>query len=107
MVSRLYRLLLRLRPSTLKHLEIMNGIGSTLDNLKEVAKGEHYEFTDMYLASSLKLNRKQQKARLASYGQRSRKGASSAVSKALQAVEQSQDYPAEGFVALSGLRLCS
>jgi rubrerythrin len=30
------------------HLETMGGIGPTKDNLKEAAKGEHYEFTQMY-----------------------------------------------------------
>ena len=30
------------------HLETMGGIGSTKDNLQEAAKGENYEFTQMY-----------------------------------------------------------
>jgi len=30
------------------HLKSMGGIGSTKDNLQEAAKGEHYEFTQMY-----------------------------------------------------------
>ncbi|MBM2825012.1 MAG: Rubrerythrin [Dehalococcoidales bacterium] len=30
------------------HLEAMGGIGSTGDNLKAAAAGEHYEFTSMY-----------------------------------------------------------
>ncbi len=31
-----------------KHLQTMGGISSTKDNLKEAAKGELYEFTQMY-----------------------------------------------------------
>ena len=30
------------------HLRAMNGVGSTLDNLKEAAAGEKYEFEEMY-----------------------------------------------------------
>ena len=30
------------------HLEVMNGIGTTADNLKTAVAGEHYEFTQMY-----------------------------------------------------------
>jgi len=30
------------------HLKTMGGIGSTKDNLQEAAKGEYYEFTQMY-----------------------------------------------------------
>jgi rubrerythrin len=30
------------------HLEVLNGIKSTLENLKEAYVGEHYEFTKMY-----------------------------------------------------------
>jgi rubrerythrin len=30
------------------HLQTMGGIGSTRDNLQEAAKGEQYEFTQMY-----------------------------------------------------------
>ncbi len=30
------------------HLQAMSGIGSTADNLQEAAKGELYEFTEMY-----------------------------------------------------------
>ena len=48
MVSRLYKAIAAAETiHALKHLEIMNGIGSTEDNLKEAAQGEHYEFTEM------------------------------------------------------------
>jgi rubrerythrin len=30
------------------HLEVLNGVKSTLENLIEAYNGEHYEFTDMY-----------------------------------------------------------
>ena len=30
------------------HLEVLNGVKSTLENLKEAYGGEHYEFTQMY-----------------------------------------------------------
>ncbi len=30
------------------HLEVLDGIKSTLENLKTAYSGEHYEFTDMY-----------------------------------------------------------
>lgn len=30
------------------HLEVLNGVKSTLENLKEAFGGEHYEFTKMY-----------------------------------------------------------
>jgi rubrerythrin len=32
------------------HLEAMDGIGSTAENLKEAIKGENYEFSEMYPA---------------------------------------------------------
>jgi rubrerythrin len=32
------------------HLEVLDGIKSTLENLKEAFGGEHYEFTNMYPA---------------------------------------------------------
>lgn len=32
----------------LKHLEVAGKVGSTLDNLKAAAEGEHHEFTSMY-----------------------------------------------------------
>ena len=57
-----------------------------------------YEFTDMYLGFIVKPNRKATKARLAFHMANEAEKRIIAVSKALQAVEQSQDYPAEGFV---------
>ncbi len=32
----------------LKHLNVMKGVGSTADNLKEAIAGEHHEFESMY-----------------------------------------------------------
>jgi len=34
----------------LKHLQVMKGVGSTADNLKEAIDGEHHEFEHMYPA---------------------------------------------------------
>jgi len=31
-----------------KEFKYLNGIGNTVENLKEAAKGEHYEWTEMY-----------------------------------------------------------
>ena len=101
MVSRLYKAIAAAETiHALKHLEIMNGIGSTLDNLKEAAKGEHYEFTDMYPGFIAEAEQEgNKKARLAFHmANEAEKAHHALYLKALQAVEQSQDYPAEGFV---------
>ena len=110
-MSRLYKAIAAAETiHALKHLEIMNGISSTLDNLKEAAAGEHYEFTDMYKGFIVEAEQEeQQKARLPSpHGQRSRKKRiMRCISKPCGRWNSLKDYPAERVCALHGLRLCS
>ena len=48
-VARLFRAVAEAETAHARnHLEVMGGIGSTEDNLKEAAGGENYEFTRMY-----------------------------------------------------------
>lgn len=82
-----------------KHLQIMKGIGSTLDNLKGAAAGEHHEFTEMYpqfIAEAEKEGEKQARIsfNLANEAEKVHHGL---YEKALQAVSQNQDFPADKF----------
>lgn len=48
-VSRLYQAVAEAETiHALKHLRVMQGVGSTLDNLTAAVAGEHHEFTEMY-----------------------------------------------------------
>ena len=100
MVSRLYKAIAAAETiHALKHLEIMNGIGSTEDNLKEAAQGEHYEFTEMYPGFIVEAEQEGNKpARFAfHFANEAEKAHHDLYLKALQAVQQNQDFPAESF----------
>jgi rubrerythrin len=100
MVSRLYQAVAAAETiHALKHLQIMNGVGSTLNNLKEALAGEHYEFTEMYPAFIAAAEQEENKqARNGFYlANEAEKVHHKLYEKALLAVQQNQDYPAEGF----------
>lgn len=100
MVSRLYQAVAAAETiHALKHLQVMNGVGSTLDNLKEAVAGEHYEFTEMYPGFIAEADQEGNKpARLAfHFANEAEKAHHKLYEKALSAVEQNQDYPAESF----------
>lgn len=100
MVSRLYQAVAAAETiHALKHLQVMNGVGSTLDNLKEAVAGEHYEFTEMYPGFIAEADQEGNKpARFAfHFANEAEKAHHALYEKALKAVEQSQDYPAQGF----------
>lgn len=83
----------------LKHLQVMKGVGSTLDNLKEAVAGEHHEFTEMYpgfIAAAEKEGNQGAKTSfyLANEVEKVHHGL---YEKALAAVEQKQDISTEAF----------
>lgn len=83
----------------LKHLKIMQGVGSTLDNLKEAASGENYEFSEMYpgfIEEAEKEGNQQAKFSF-HFANEAEKVHYKLYQKALQAVEQNQDLAVEGF----------
>lgn len=100
MVSRLYQAVAAAETiHALKHLQVMNGVSSTLDNLKEAVAGEHYEFTEMYPGFIAEADQEGNKpARFAfHFANEAEKAHYGLFEKALKAVQQSQDYPAESF----------
>lgn len=83
----------------LKHLQVMKGVGSTLDNLQEAVKGEYHEFTEMYpgfIAEAEKEGNQGAKMsfHLANEVEKVHHGL---YEKALAAVEQKQDLAVEAF----------
>ncbi|PKM76911.1 MAG: rubrerythrin [Firmicutes bacterium HGW-Firmicutes-15] len=83
----------------LKHLGVMKGVSSTLDNLKEAVAGEHHEFTEMYpgfIAEAEKEGNQQAKTSF-HLANEVEKVHHKLYEKALQAVEQQQDIQTEAF----------
>lgn len=83
----------------LKHLQNMNGVDTTLENLKKAVAGEHHEFTEMYPAFINEAEKEDNYSalnifHLANEAEQVHHGL---YEKALQAVEQGNDYPAESF----------
>lgn len=83
----------------LKHLQVMKGVGSTQDNLREAVAGEHHEFTDMYpgfiAAAELEGNQAAKMSfHLANEVEKVHHGL---YEKALAAVEQQKDLSTEAF----------
>ncbi len=83
----------------LKHLQVMQGVGSTLDNLQAAIAGEHYEFTQMYPAFIAEAEKDgNQQARLSfHFANEVEKVHHSLYEKALKAVEQKQDVEAKSY----------
>lgn len=83
----------------LKHLQVMNGVDSTVENLKKAVEGEHHEFTEMYPAFIAEAEKEDNQTavnafHLANEAEQVHHGL---YEKALQAVEQGKDYPADSF----------
>ena len=83
----------------LKHLAVMNGVDSTVENLKKAVVGEHHEFTEMYPAFIDEAEKEGNQGavnafHLANEAEQVHYGL---YEKALQAVEKGEDYPADSF----------
>lgn len=83
----------------LKHLAVMNGVDSTVENLKKAVAGEHHEFTEMYPAFINEAEKEGNQGavnafHLANEAEQVHYGL---YEKALQAVEKGEDYPADSF----------
>lgn len=83
----------------LKHLQVMNGVGSTMENLQEAVGGEYYEFMEMYPAFIAEAREEGNKAAEYSFNNanEAEKIHHQLYEKALQAVSEGQDFPAEEF----------
>lgn len=83
----------------LKHLAIMNGVGSTAENLKKAVDGEHHEFTEMYPAFIAEAEKEGNQGAFSvfSLANEAEQVHHGLYEKALQAVEKGEDYPAESF----------
>jgi len=83
----------------LKHLQVMNGVGSTLENLQEAVGGEYYEFMEMYPAFIAEAKAEGNKAAEYSFNNanEAEKIHHQLYEKALQAVSEGKDFPTEEF----------
>lgn len=80
------------------HLQALDGIGSTLENLKKAIDGETYEFTEMYppmLAEAEKENHKAK--RMFKYAVEAENVHAKLYSLALKAVEEGKDLEVSEF----------
>lgn len=82
-----------------KHLVVMNGVASTAENLKKAVEGEHHEFTEMYPAFIEEAEKEGNQSALNAFtlANEAEKAHHGLYEKALAAVEQGQDYPADSF----------
>jgi rubrerythrin len=83
----------------LKHLQVMNGVGSTAENLQQAVDGEYYEFAKMYPAFIAEAQTEGNKAAEYSFNNanEAEKIHHQLYEKALQAVSEGKDFPAEEF----------
>ncbi|MGI5921970.1 MAG: rubrerythrin family protein [Syntrophomonadaceae bacterium] len=83
----------------LKHLQNMQVVGSTLENLKEAAKGEQYEFEAMYPDFIVEARQEGNKEAERSFhlANEAEKVHHQLYQKAVQAVEAGKDFPAQQF----------
>lgn len=83
----------------LKHLQVMKGVGSTLDNLSEAVGGEHHEFTEMYPAfiKEAKEEGNQEAQFSFNAANEAEKVHHGLYERAHQAVSEGKDFPAEEF----------
>lgn len=83
----------------LKHLQVMNGVGSTVENLQEAVGGEYYEYMEMYPAFIAEAREEGNKAAEYSFSNanEAEKIHHQLYEKALQVVSEGQDFPAEEF----------
>jgi rubrerythrin len=82
-----------------KHLNVMKGVGSTLDNLQEAVIGEHHEFTEMYPAFIAEAEKEGNQAAKMSFhlANEVEQVHHKLYEKALQAVQAKQDIATEAF----------
>lgn len=83
----------------LKHLQVMQAVGSTGDNLKAAIEGEHYEFTNMYPAFIAEAEKDGDQAAKMSFhlANEVEKVHHNLYEKALKAVDQKQDVETKAF----------
>ncbi|MEN6326840.1 MAG: rubrerythrin family protein [Syntrophomonas sp.] len=83
----------------LKHLQVMNGVGSTMENLQQAVGGEYYEFMEMYPGFIAEAQAEGNKAAEYSFNtaNEAEKIHHRLYEKALQAVSEGKDFPAEEF----------
>ncbi len=83
-----------------KHLQVIKGVNSTLENLKEAVSGEYHEFTEMYPAFIAQA--KEEGNKEAQYSFQNANEAEMVhhglYEQALAAVEAGLDFPAEEFM---------
>ncbi|HWP97003.1 MAG TPA: rubrerythrin family protein [Syntrophomonadaceae bacterium] len=99
-VSRLYQAVAEAETiHALKHFQVMNGVGSTLDNLNAAVAGEFHEFTEMYPGFIDEAKGEGNQGAQFSFqnANEAEKVHHGLFEKAQQAVEQGQDLSAEEF----------
>lgn len=82
-----------------KHLNVLKGVGSTVDNLQEAVIGEHHEFTDMYPGFIAEAEKEGEQAAKMSFhlANEVEQVHHKLYEKALQAVQAKQDITTEAF----------
>jgi rubrerythrin len=99
-VSRLFQVVAEAETiHAFKHLQNLQGVGSTLDNLQAAIAGEHHEYTEMYPAFIAEAEAEgNQQARVSFHlANEVEKVHHGLYEKALQAVEQKSDIQTEAF----------
>jgi rubrerythrin len=99
-VSRLYQAVAEAETiHALKHFQVMQGVGSTLENLAAAVAGEHHEFTEMYPAFITEAKEEGNQAAEFSFtnANEAEKIHHQLFEKARQAVAGGSDFPAEQF----------
>lgn len=83
----------------LKHLNVMGGIKSTLENLKSAVEGEKFEYTEMYPKFIEEAEKEGAKEARFSFhfANEAEKAHGKLFEKALKALEESADFPANAF----------
>lgn len=81
------------------HLAAMDGIGSTLENLRVALAGETYEYTEMYppMIEQAKADNHARARRMFEYASRAEAVHARLYALAMQAVEKGQDLDASAF----------
>ncbi len=82
-----------------KHLQIMGGVKSTLENLQSAVEGENYEYTEMYPQFIAEAEQEGNNAARASFhlANEAEKAHGALFKKAHQAIEGNQDLDTESF----------
>lgn len=82
-----------------KHLQVMGGVQSTLENLKGALEGETHEFTEMYPGFIADAEAEGEKTAKMSFhmANEAEKAHGGLFKKAVEAMETGKDFPAESF----------